>query len=124
MKQLRGSGKVAGAVLLLLLILFFGILVIFSGWIRDWLWMNQVGYIEVFWRILSIRLALAVIAGLVAFFYLWLNLGYAAKHVYRLYGRPAEGNIVLYTRQGIVLPKGLARLGAIVLAAVVGIIFA
>ena len=124
MKQLRGSGKVAGAVLLLLLILFFGILVIFSSWIRDWLWMNQVGYIEVFWRILSIRLALAVIAGLVAFFYLWLNLGYAAKHVYRLYGRPAEGNIVLYTRQGIVLPKGLARLGAIVLAAVVGIIFA
>jgi uncharacterized protein len=109
---------------LLIPVLVLIVLAEVSGWIQDWLWMTQVGYIQVFWRILSIRFAFAGLAALIAFFYVWLNLHIALNAIFRLRGDTSEGSIVLYTRQGIRLSAGWAKAAVLLAAAVAGLAFA
>ena len=57
----------AAAIVLLALI----ILSMMTGKIVEWLWMSQVGYASIFWRLLSVKLLLFGIAFLCVFVYLW-----------------------------------------------------
>jgi hypothetical protein len=113
----------AGLLLLLAVLLVIGLFAV-SGWIQDWLWMRQLGYAVVFRRILSIKFALAAAGFLVAFLYLWLNLRYAAKCIFRMRGHVVQGTLMLYTRQGIALPAIWARAGLLLVSAVIGLAFA
>jgi uncharacterized membrane protein (UPF0182 family) len=60
----------AAAILILGLI----ILSMITGKIVEWLWMSQLGYVSVFWRLLSIKLLLFGLALVVVFLYFWINL--------------------------------------------------
>ena len=124
MKTLLGSPKrIVWLLLLLAVLLIIGLSAI-SGWIQDWLWMRQVGYAAVFWRILSIKFAAAGVAILIVFFFFWLNLRFAVNAIFRLRGNVTDGSLVIYTKDGIGLSVGWLKVITLVISAVIGLIFA
>ena len=114
------------AIWLLLLALVFLVICLsaLSGWIQDWLWMAQVGYMQVFWRILSLKFLAAGCALLVVFFYLVLNFRFASASVFRLRGNTQEGRRMLYTRQGIRVPAGIVGTASIAGSVILSLFFA
>ncbi|WP_054699938.1 UPF0182 family protein [Desulfosarcina cetonica] len=52
-----------------------------GGTIQQWLWMNQVGYAVIFWRLLAVRWGLAALAFAVVLAATWLNLRIAARNI-------------------------------------------
>ncbi|MEJ2168059.1 MAG: UPF0182 family protein [Desulfobacterales bacterium] len=112
-----GSLIAAAFVLLVLLLSTAGLL-------QEWLWMRQVGYLDIFWRLLSIRWSLAGLSFLVVFFYTWINLRFAATAA-AAFRVPAGGDAArIYTRTGVAISPGLLKAGGLVIAAVIGLIFA
>ncbi len=95
-----------------------------SDLIQDWIWMSQVGYGEVFRRIFSIKLMLAIPAFVISFLFLWLNLRIALAGILRQQGRVSEGNVVLYMKQGAVLSPGVSKAAVMLVSAVLGVGFA
>ena len=95
-----------------------------SNLIQDWLWMKQVGYPMVFWRILSIKIIAGVLALIVVFLYLWLNLRFAAAAIFRLRGTGSGRNLAAYTKQGAPVPAGWLHLGSLFMAVAVCLMFA
>jgi hypothetical protein len=74
-KGKRPTGRViAGAISLLAILAFV------PSWIQKWLWMRQVGYSGVFWRLFSVRWELFGAAFVVALLYLWINFRFAAQN--------------------------------------------
>ncbi len=65
----------AGASVIAFFILLSGL----SGWIVEWLWMRQLDYGNIFWRLLSIKWTLFGLAFLGVFIYLWVNLRFAVR---------------------------------------------
>jgi uncharacterized protein len=124
MKTAVGSLRKMALIFPLVAVLFVIGLFAISGWIQDWLWMDQVGYAVVFRRIFTIKFALAAAGFLTAFFYLWLNLRMAASTVFRLRGHGGEGTPMIYTRQGIGVPLAWARAGLFLVSGIVGLAFA
>ncbi len=53
-----------------------------SDWLVDWLWMKEVGYTEVFLRLISLKGGLFLFSFAAVFFYLWINLRIAAGAYY------------------------------------------
>ena len=45
-----------------------------SGWLVDWLWMRQLGYETIFWKLLGIKLGWFALVFIVVLLYFWLNL--------------------------------------------------
>lgn len=120
----RPRGKSAWVILIASTLLLIVCLFALSGWIRDWLWMKEVGYDPVFWRILSIRFASAGTIFIVAFFYLWLNFRFATATLFRLRGNVVQGNMILYTKQGVGLPSAWSRPVVLLFSVLIAIIFA
>ena len=58
-----------------------------TGYIQKWLWMRQLGYVGIFWTLLSVRWAMFGAAFVFAFLYLWINLRQAARNSAALHGR-------------------------------------
>jgi len=54
-----------------------------SGWIVHWLWMGQLGYAQIFFRLLSLKLVLFGIVFVVVFLYFWVNLHLSIKYSLR-----------------------------------------
>ena len=73
----RGIKIVVAAGLLLVLI---GLASKSTGWVVDWLWMGEVGYKQIFMRLLSIRLLLFALTAIPVFAYFWVNLRIATRH--------------------------------------------
>jgi uncharacterized membrane protein (UPF0182 family) len=111
-------------VLLSALILVAIALLAAADWIQEWLWMKQVGYGAVFWRILSIEFVSSAGTVLVTFLYLWLNLHLAVNTIFRLRGDPAGGDVVIYLDRGVAISSRWARAGPVLVAAVIGLFFA
>ena len=107
-----------------LFIICLGALATASGWIQDWLWMNRMGYLQVFTRILSVKIILTTVAFLIVFLYLWLNLRLAATGIIRLRGSASDGNIIVLTNQGIRGSTGSIRSILLFISVIVGIGFA
>ncbi len=59
-------------ILCLLGVLLLAVLV--SGRVVDWLWMDALGYVEVFWTLLATRLGLFATVLVLVFLYFWINL--------------------------------------------------
>jgi uncharacterized protein len=67
----------------------------------DWLWMGALGYRDVFWHILHLRLALFAAALLLLTLYFWLNVRGASRLAARtreVTGRPADQTLDLLER--------------------------
>jgi uncharacterized protein len=120
---LRLSKRIVWLLLLVFILLFFAIFAA-ANWIQEWLWMKQVGYSAVFWRIVSIKFLLAAAAMLVSFFYLWFNLRLAVNAIFRLRGNADDGNVVIYLDQRLAVSTRWARASMILVAAVIGLFFA
>ncbi|HKJ46723.1 MAG TPA: UPF0182 family protein [Balneolales bacterium] len=74
--------------IIVILILTFS----FSDWIVKWLWLNQLGYEQIFVRIKLTQIIMLVISFILAAIYLWFNLRIWSKHIRNLdlTGTPLE----------------------------------
>ena len=94
-----------------------------SSLFQQWLWMRQLGFLNIFWRLLSVKWSLASLCFLVVFFYTWINFRFAAGTA-TVFRRPGDGdNGTIYTKTGLAIPPGLLKWGGLVVAAVIGLIF-
>ena len=50
-----------------------------TGYVEKWLWMSQLDYAGIFWKVLSVQCAMGLVAFIVVFGFLWLNLHQAVK---------------------------------------------
>jgi uncharacterized membrane protein (UPF0182 family) len=74
--------------LLLAVVIFVLIfLSLITGKLVEWLWMGQLGYENIFWELLFIKLAWFGIAFVLVFLYFWTNLRLAMKTGLRDLGR-------------------------------------
>ncbi|MDX1672873.1 MAG: UPF0182 family protein, partial [Balneolaceae bacterium] len=74
------SGRTKGKIwigLILLLIIFVGVI---TDWIVEWLWLDSLGYEQVFWTIKSTQFLLLFIALAVALLYVLPNIRYLLKN--------------------------------------------
>jgi uncharacterized membrane protein (UPF0182 family) len=94
-------------------IIFLIILAVASGLIEKWLWMREVEYLQVFWRILFIKWALFGIAFGCVLLCFWIN--------FRLVARIAPDSTRMEERG---LPGGLTSFRSLLMAAVPAFIFA
>ena len=83
-----------------------------SGRVVEWLWMRQLDYENIFWRLLAIKWTLSGLAFVVVFIYLGANLHFALK-----------GGSVFKGDQTKV-PSGIAKLIPVFLSLFVALIFA
>jgi len=95
------------------------------GIVQQWLWMKELGFLGVFWTLLSAKWAMFCAAFVVAFLYLWINLRQAGKD------RPAtvvgESNGVrpIEVAQSLLeLSPGLMRAGAVAASGAIALLFA
>jgi uncharacterized membrane protein (UPF0182 family) len=124
MKMTSGSPKrILWMSVLMAVLAIIGLSAI-SNLIQDSLWMTQMGYAMVFWRILAIKIAAAALALLIVLAYLWLNLRFATAAIFRLRGTGSGRNLAAYTKQGAPVPAGWFHLGTLLIAAVIGLMFA
>ena len=75
--EIRGRPGKRGYLPALVVLAVFIVLVALSkttGLVVDWLWMSQVGYSQVFWRLISIKVGLAAAAFALCLAYFWANL--------------------------------------------------
>jgi uncharacterized membrane protein (UPF0182 family) len=124
MKKKLGSFKVIVWLIAIAVALLLIVLSGMSDRIQEWLWMKQVHYASVFWRILGIKYTSAALAFLVVFLFLWLNLLFAVRAIFRLQGVGVDDRLVLYTKRGLKLPAGWTKAATLLSAAVIGILFA
>jgi len=106
----------------LLVVMIVGFSVI-AGWLQDWLWMRQVGYVQVFWRLLSIKLVPACLAFILSFLTIWLNLRFALTGIFRRHRDAGEGSLIIYARQGLGFSAIWFKTAAFLLAAIAGCVF-
>jgi hypothetical protein len=55
-------------------------LVSIAGIVEKWLWMRQLGFVDIFWTLLAVRWAMFCSAFVLAFLYLWLNFRQATRN--------------------------------------------
>jgi len=71
----------------------FILLSISSSWIFEWMWLNELGYAQIFWTLRGTQLALITGAFLIAALYFTLNFRYLAGQLKfaNLHGSPLQG---------------------------------
>jgi uncharacterized protein len=119
--------KRAAKILIILIaaaIVFLVFLSVTSGLIQQWLWMRQIGYLNIFWRLLSVKWSLWGLSFLVVFMYTWINFRFAARTT-AAFHRAADGDTArIYTKAGVEISPGLLKAGGMVISAVIALIFA
>lgn len=56
-----------------------GLLLGLPGYLQQWLWMRQLGYVGIFWRLLSVQWIMFAAAFAFAFLFLWINIRQAIR---------------------------------------------
>jgi uncharacterized membrane protein (UPF0182 family) len=107
-------GTVIGLIILLSVI---------SGWVEKWLWMRELGYENIFWRLLSIKWALCASSFLGVFLFLWINLKVAISKsaTFRAGAREPSNNP--RTKSGMAISAGLSRARALLIPGAIALIF-
>ena len=100
-----------GAALSLIVLLI--ILTTVSGRIVEWLWMRQLGYENIFWRLLAVKWTLFALAFAGVFICLWANLHFIMK-----------GGSIFEGEQTKIPARAAAKLLPVFLSLVVALIFA
>ncbi len=92
--------------LFVVIVLVLIILAIVSSSIEKWLWMQQLDYAEVFWKIISVQWGMFILAFLIVLLYFWINLGVVARRAASVAG-DGENPPGFYQRSGIpISPRG------------------
>lgn len=111
-----------------LALLLFVALVTIPGLLKQWLWMDQVNYVGIFWTVLWIKLGIACIAFLAAFLFIWINLRRAATNSLALLqaGRksaPAHDKKGI-TLRGFLIPHHVLSGSTALVTAAIALVFA
>jgi uncharacterized membrane protein (UPF0182 family) len=111
--------------LLVAAIIILAILTVLSGLIQKGLWMGQLGYLGIFWTILSVRLELFAVAFVIAFLYLRINLRLAVRHgsSFRAAGG-FTGESAVAARLGVEISPTASSVAMTAAAAVAGLLVA
>jgi uncharacterized membrane protein (UPF0182 family) len=112
------SSLIAAAILVLV------ILSVLSGLIQQWLWMGQLGYQTIFWRLLTVKWSLFGLAFLIVLFYLWINCRLTARITAALRGVTEGREVQIYTKNGLGLSSRMLKIGGLIVSAAVALIFA
>jgi uncharacterized membrane protein (UPF0182 family) len=99
------------------------ILSLISGWIEKWLWMRELGYTNIFWRLLSIKWALFASSFVGIFLFLWINLRVVIGKRSGFRAEAGEGSENLQTTSGMVISAKLSNVSAIIISAGIALIF-
>jgi hypothetical protein len=59
------------------------------SYLQKWLWMRQLGYLEVFWKLLSVQWGMFLLGFVFAFLFFWSNFKQAIRSCLRPRGEPA-----------------------------------
>jgi uncharacterized membrane protein (UPF0182 family) len=70
-------GRITAIVAIVVVIAFIALGL--TGYVEKWLWMRQLDYVGIFWTVLSVQCAMGVLAFVIVFGFLWLNLHEAVK---------------------------------------------
>jgi uncharacterized membrane protein (UPF0182 family) len=117
---MRNALRLAILAVIVVLVAF----VLGAGWLQKLLWMKQLGYLGIFWGILSVEWGLAGIAFMVALLFFWINFRVASRAMPTHGDEDWELRRLALERAGIVItPSGIKRTG-LTAAAAVGVIFA
>jgi uncharacterized membrane protein (UPF0182 family) len=92
-----------------------------SGLVVEWLWMGQLGYENIFWRLLSIKWALFGLAFIIVFLYFWVNLRLILRNIPILTG--GRNFDVPINVKGEIAP-GRAKAITLVISTIFALIFA
>jgi uncharacterized membrane protein (UPF0182 family) len=104
-------------------IVLLAVLTATLGNVQKGLWMQQLGYAEIFWRLLLLRWGLASAAFVAAFLYFWFNVRVAARQVATSRVAP-RGDSTALAKPDINVSPSAFRLATSILAAGVALIFA
>ena len=111
-------------------VLLIVVLVAIAGDIEKWLWMGQLGYVGIFWTLLTVQWAMFCSAFVFAFLYLWVNLGLAVRNSADFGGHGSAGRPAFFTgtdavgQIGIGVSPRLLKLAVATVSAVVALFFA
>ncbi len=87
MRLIAGKKRAFWWVFLALVGVCLIVLSLTAGKLVEWLWMKQLGFVGIFWRLLFSKLLLFVAAFLFVFFYWWVNFRQVARVLLREAGR-------------------------------------
>jgi uncharacterized protein len=107
-----------------LVILFLIVMSMASSLIEKWLWMRQLGYQQVYWKILSIQGTLFGIGFACVFVCVWANLRFVVGNTARLLGKTYQGDGGFHTSSGITISPTLSKTAAVLIAVVLALVFA
>lgn len=102
------------------------LLSIFSNWIFEWMWLDELGYTQIFWTLKGTQIALVLISFVIAAIYFTLNFRYLATQLKfaNLSASPLQGsNINLTSDFANRRIKQFFTLGAVVMAFVFALSF-
>jgi len=105
-------------------LILFVFLSMTSGLIQQWLWMQQVGYLNIFWRVLSVKWSLWSLSFLAVFLYTWINFRFAATTASAFYRTTGGGIIKIYNRTDEGISPGILKVAAMVISIIIALIFA
>ena len=105
-------------------IIFLIVLSLASSLIEKWLWMRELAYQQIFWRILSIQGALFGLAFACVFVFVWGSLRFVLRNAPLLRDHNYQRNGDFYTRSGIIISPTLLKAATLVIASLVALIFA
>jgi uncharacterized membrane protein (UPF0182 family) len=120
MKKIYSRNKIFWYLVLAVIILALIILSTITGKIVEWLWMTQLGYKNIFWRLLFIKLGWFGIAFVVVFLYFWANLRLLI-HL-SLKSMKKQGVVVL--KDGTEIASRWTKRVSLVISCIPGFIFA
>jgi uncharacterized membrane protein (UPF0182 family) len=112
------SSLIAAAILALI------ILSVLSGLIQQWLWMRQLGYQIIFWRLLTVKWSLFGLAFLIVWLYLWSNFRMTARITSALHGVIDGREVQIYTQNDMYLSSRMLQTSGLIIAVIVALIFA
>jgi uncharacterized membrane protein (UPF0182 family) len=118
MKTIYSRKRVFWYLVAVILILAITILSTITGKIVEWLWMSQLGYVSVFWRILSIEVVGFALVFILVFLYFWVNLRLFLGNGLRA----AEEHAIVVKNGGPVAP-GVAKVITFVFSCLPALIF-
>jgi uncharacterized membrane protein (UPF0182 family) len=96
-----------------------------SGLTQQWLWMREVvGYLDIFYRLLTVKWALWGLSFLAVFFCCWINFNFAAAKVSAFYRAAVGDTSRIDTRGDLVVSSRFLKAGGVVISIVIALIFA
>jgi uncharacterized membrane protein (UPF0182 family) len=103
MKRFFKERRIFWSLLIAAVIFILIFLSLITGKLVEWLWMGQLGYENIFWKLLFIRLGWFGIAFVLVFLYFWANLRLVMRTGLRSLGRQ---DVLVIENGGEITPRG------------------